>query len=142
MRHSQVVLAICLLFWGGLAVATEPAAAEVAQPSQAESAVAKRAAERWAALVKEDYDAAYAMLSPGFRAKVTPKAYRSRFQGLTDWKEAEVRGVSCEEDTCTVKVYAAYRFLGTAKFPAMDSEYGGEETWVRLDGQWWHVPKQ
>jgi hypothetical protein len=142
MRQSQAVLAVCLLISSAVNIAAESDVTEPVEVSSPESTVATRAAERWAALVQEDYEAAYAMLSPGYRAKVPPKAYRARFEGRTDWKDAEVREVSCEGETCTVKAYATYRFLGTAKFPPMDGEYGGEETWVRLDGQWWHVPKK
>lgn len=71
------------------------------------SATARRASERWAALIAGDLDTAYTYLSPGYRETVTLAAYKSRVRpGL--WKKAEVKSVKCEQSVCRVTMSIVY----------------------------------
>lgn len=108
-----------------------------------EEVVRGKAAARWEAVLSKDYDTAYGFLSPGFRSRQTVEKYRGRFvAGKADWKEAEVVGVACEEESCVVTVDAKYLFAGVPPFPPMEVETQEEEKWVFTQGEWWHVPRR
>jgi hypothetical protein len=108
-----------------------------------EEVVREKAAARWEAVLGKDYDAAYSFLSPGFRSRETAEKYRGRFvEGKAEWKQAEVVGVTCEEESCVVMVDAKYLFAGVPPFPPMEVETQEEEQWVFTQGEWWHVPRR
>jgi hypothetical protein len=104
-------------------------------PRSPEDAVKARAQERWDALLKGDFSAAYGFLSPGSREVVSEKGYVG---GLRKdfWKSAQVERVDCpSKDACEAKVAIEYEFQGRrTKTPL-------SESWVREGSNWWYVQK-
>lgn len=102
-----------------------------------EGLVSQRANERWRALVVADFTRAYSYNTPGFRAVVTPDAYRSRVGAAVIWTGAEAVRVDCPEPTkCNATVRIDFK-------PVLGGRSGGslnthiDETWLLEDGQWW-----
>lgn len=144
MRNKVVKSRLALLLVG--VFLTLPVCVSWANTPQVEAAdedqVMLRAQKRWAALMDERYEDAYAFLSPGFRAKVSIYKYRNRYAGRTDWNSSTIKSVECEQDICEVVVDAEYRFKGVPPFPAYDGKQTFTEKWLKLDGEWWHVPRK
>jgi hypothetical protein len=112
---SGVVAAVAVAVLGGCAALDSRPPEEVLK---------ERAQQRWDALVKSDFKAAYQYLSPGSRAVLTPEAYAA---GLKTgfWKAATVDRVICERpDVCEAVMTIEYEFRGArVKTPL-------KETWI------------
>jgi hypothetical protein len=104
-------------------------------PRSPEDAVRARAQERWEALLKGDFSAAYGFLSPGSREVVSEKSYVG---GLRKdfWKSAQVEKVDCpSKDACQATVAIEYEFQGRRTKTPLG------ESWVREGSNWWYVQK-
>ena len=105
--------------------------------------VDRRAVERWNHLIAHEGEKAYDYLTPGFRATQTREAYAAAMNGRPlQWKSAKFNHKECEEDRCTAYVDVAY----TLKMPggatsSVDSTSTLSETWIRVDGEWYFLPK-
>ena len=113
------------------------------EPPTPEETVTRLSAERWQALFDGDYKKAWEYLGPGFRKRVPLEAYTLRFIGKTQWKNAQMEKVVCEDDQhCVVTVIADYHYVGNEMFPAYDDNALIDEVWIQMDGQWWHIPRK
>ena len=104
-----------------------------------EEQVKARAEQRWATLIKGDFDGAYAFTQPSYRALVSKDEYKKRFGSGGQWKEAQVHSVQCEAERCTVRIRLTTlnmvpQFSRT--LPTITGFF--DETWVRDEGQWWY----
>jgi hypothetical protein len=100
-----------------------------------EEAAGKRSQERWDALVKGEFSAAYGYLSPAAKQLTNEKDYAARFRkGF--WKSAKVDKVECASaDACDALLTIEYEFQGRrTKTPL-------RESWVREGSNWWYVQK-
>lgn len=122
-------LAACLI------VAMAVAGCAAMKPQTAEEVVKERAQARWDALVKGDARAAYAFLSPGSRAVLTPENYATSIR-VGFWKSARVERAVCEaQQTCEAHVTIEYEFQAQRiKTPL-------RETWIREGTDWWYLLK-
>lgn len=119
----------------GLILAMAVAGCAAMKPRIAEEVVKERAQARWDALVKGDAKAAYAFLSPGSRAVLTPESYATSIR-VGFWKSALVDRVVCEaQQTCEAHVTIEYEFQAQRiKTPL-------RETWIREGTDWWYLLK-
>lgn len=104
-------------------------------PRPPEEVLKERVQQRWDAMVKSDFKAAYQYLSPGSRAVMTPEAYASGLKAGF-WKAATVDRVVCEKpDVCDALLTIEYEFRGSRiKTPL-------KETWIKEGSSWWFVQK-
>jgi len=102
-----------------------------------EERVKQRANARWQALVEGKFTEAYSYNTSGFRALVTPDAYRSRTGGSVKWVGATVTNVDCAEAAkCKVQIKLDYKPVLGAKIEGSYSTYL-DESWLLEDNQWW-----
>jgi hypothetical protein len=105
-----------------------------AREASPEEVVKQRSEQRWAAMVAGDLTKAYSYMSPASRESISPELFRNSIR-VGFWKAAQVDNVACEADACEVTVQVTYVFRGsTVRSPL-------RETWVRSEGNWWHVFK-
>jgi hypothetical protein len=104
-------------------------------PGTPEAVVKERSQERWNDLVKGDFRAAYAFLSPGSKSVESEEKYAASLR-KDFWKSAQVDKVECgAPDTCNVSLTIEYEFMGRrTKTPLLES-------WVREGSNWWYVRK-
>jgi len=109
-------------------------------PRTPEEVVAERAQARWDALVARDFDSAYSFHSPGYRAQTQASSFAAlMITRPVRWDNAEVTAVECEEDICNVEVSLAYTAVGApGVLSGMQNERPINETWVKIEGQWWY----
>jgi len=109
-----------------------------------EDSIENRAMGRWDALLSEDVEAAYAFLSPGYRSSVSLMQYqRSILQRQVALTGANYTRSECSEITCKVMISLNYRVSGA--LPGVkhyEGAKGIEESWVKMDGLWYYVPKE
>ena len=106
-----------------------------------EEQVRQRATERWQALVAGQFSRAYSYNTSGFRAVVSPDAYRNRFGGAVTWLGAEVIRVDCPEASkCNALVRVDFRPVLSRKDDVKLSSHV-DETWLLEDRQWWYFQK-
>lgn len=95
--------------------------------------VSERAQARWKAIIGKDFAAAYEYLSPKSRATVTPAGFKAVVSRL-DYRNAELKEVTCDAEVCKVKLAIAY---DTKLMKGVHSPL--EESWVIENGQAWYV---
>lgn len=123
--------------------ATDPARIGKVAGTTPEDIVAHNAKARWDALIGKDFDAAYAYLTPGFRATTSSEAYTKRMLGAAiRWTDAKVRVVRCDDsEVCVATVDISY-FIA-APMPGV-GRVGATtpviEKWLRSGNKWYHLP--
>lgn len=131
----RAVAAMLVAGWcvGLAACASQPAAAD-----DPVAAVTARAAARWQALVKGEFDVAYTFATQGYRAVVSKDAYRTKFGAALSWTGTEVVRVQCPEPSkCTATVRIEFiPMTGLRKGGTMSTHV--DETWLLENGQWWY----
>ena len=105
--------------------------------------VDRRSVERWNFLIAHQAEKAYDYLTPGFRATQTRETYATAMNNRPlQWKSAKFNHKECEEDRCTVTLDVAYALrMGGSPVGTIDSTSSQGETWIRLDGDWYFLPK-
>lgn len=102
----------------------------------------ERVEARWAALVAGDFDRVYEFETPAYRKIYTAQQFRANFgQGLR-WKRIKVVQIDLNQpEVAKVAVEVEYGFYVAGR-GMMDDKVVDTETWLRLDGQWWHQLQQ
>jgi hypothetical protein len=135
-RHPSLGALMLLASFGISSCAVSPVGDGSKAPETADAkreAVKQRVNARWDALIKGDFDAAYALLSPASRETVTLEYFKSHTR-RDSFRKAEIKSVECGADTCNVKLWITY------DHPRMQGvETPMEETWVFDKGQAWLV---
>ncbi len=104
-------------------------------PVESKQAVVRERAEaRWQAIIKGDYPAAYAYLSPASREIVKLGTFEARMKGVVQFTGIKIDTVSCEAAACKVKMWLTYdhKMMKGVTTPA-------EEAWIIDGGQAWYV---
>lgn len=97
-----------------------------------------RAEARWQALIAGDFDKAYEFETPAYRQVYNAKQYRARFGSGLRWQQAKVVTVdlkSPEVAMVTLEIDYSFHVAGTGM---MDNKGSVTETWLWVEGQWWH----
>jgi hypothetical protein len=112
---------------GGLTADT-PAAAK-------EAAVGKRAEERWQAVIRQDFEGAYAYFSPASREVISLGAFTARMSRF-QYRTAKTDKVECEAEVCKVSLTLTYDFppMRMTNVPNLL-----QESWIIERGQAWFV---
>ena len=108
-------------------------------PATPEAAVQERATARWQALIKGDYERAYKLSTPSYRAKSNLARYRGQFGSAVSWEGISVPSVKCEVEKCVATVLIKAKPVSRAR-QIGTLETAVEEVWVQEDGQWWFSP--
>ncbi len=108
-----------------------------------EDAVKERARERLDLVLADDFAGAYEYLSPGYRSGVTLANYqRKMLTRKTQWTDAVVGQSECSGDVCKVRISVDFTIFGAVPgVTRIDSKAGHLEDWVKIDGDWYLVPK-
>lgn len=103
--------------------------------------VDRRAVERWNYLIARQAEKAYDYLSPGYRETKTRESYADAMNNRpVKWMEAKFKRKTCDGDSCQVIVEVKYS-VAVGGAPAMESNSDQSETWIRVDGDWYFLPK-
>jgi len=108
-----------------------------------EQLVQQRAQERWDFLLADQFEEAYAYLSPAQRSRMSLTDYlREQLNRKVRWVSATSESADCEEDICTVtvnmQIVVRGAVPGVSQFK-LDRE--GQERWVRDGDTWYFVPE-
>ncbi|WP_223787065.1 hypothetical protein [Marinicella meishanensis] len=102
--------------------------------------------KRWAAIIEDDFDTAYAYFSPGYQETESIEAFKLRI--LTAkinlrWTQAAFIGSECaDENVCEVKVKIDYSYNFTQRsLGGMEVQTEVLENWIKQDDGWRFVPK-
>jgi hypothetical protein len=110
-------------------------------PQGPQQTLEERAQARWDLLLERDFEGAWAYMTPGFRETTPAFDYAvDAARRPVRWLSAAVSGKECEEDVCKISVLVEYRAPGAPSgMSEIQLSRTIEETWIRLDGQWWFV---
>lgn len=111
-------------------------------PPDPEIAVSERAQERWNLLVARDFSAAWGLYTPGFRETTAERDFAWEMSRRpVRWESAEVVATECDGDRCTASVRVRYHVpAAPAGLNTLRNEREVEETWIRVENQWWFLP--
>ncbi len=104
----------------------------------------RRATDRWKLLVAGDATGAYAYLTPGYRATKTPEQYAEWVRTRQiKWKAALYTDHKCENpDVCKVDMIISAETMLRGISTPQSSAGAISENWLRIDGVWYHLPKE
>ena len=96
--------------------------------------VRERSEARWQAIIKGDYPAAYAFLSPASKEIVKLGTFEAQLKGVVKYTGIKIDRVNCEAAACKVKLWLTYdhKMMNGVTTPA-------EEAWIIDGGQAWYV---
>lgn len=101
-----------------------------------EDIVRERAEARWKSLIAGDWEKAYSLTAPSYRAVVDLDRYRAKVGKAATWVGAEVVGVTCEADACTARVRLDFKPVLGIRSGNLASTHV-DEKWVEEEGGWW-----
>jgi len=103
-----------------------------------------RAQARWDALLAQDFEKAYSYLSPGYRSSVSSRDFEIGFLlRRVGYTSAEYIDSECQNDACDVSMKIGYMIIAPLRgVNVWNSKTTIEEKWIRIDNQWWHLPKK
>jgi hypothetical protein len=107
--------------------------------------VEERAVKRWELLIAHNAAEAYDYLTPGYRATHPKDQYAASMSSRPiKWKKVELMDKDCpEEDTCNVRLIVDFELRIAAGIPGpVASTDVQKEKWLRVKGQWYHLPAQ
>jgi len=143
-RLPHAVLAICM----GLSLAACTAGPPAKTPGAGSSTdrkladLERRAVDRWQLLIDGKPDQAYEYLTPGFRTTVSQQEYaRNAHIGTLKWQSASWRDAECSSaDACEARVLIGYsvRMAGAGDVASVNLQ---KESWLKVDGEWYFLPK-
>ena len=106
-----------------------------------EQVLRQRVRERWEALIRKDWTAAYPFEAPVFRAAYSLEQYQRKFGKGMIWEAAVIDQVSFEGDeVATVYVNVQYQMAKMIAGQVHSFSSLVTEKWIRSDNQWWHIP--
>ena len=111
-------------------------------PSEAQGKkIGERAELRWDNIINKKFDAAYEMLSPGYRQTHDKKEYAEVIGNRpVHWTKATYVGHECESaDVCTVRVSIEFSVL-MPSIGLVKSENVVVEKWLRVESEWFFFP--
>ena len=101
----------------------------------------QRVQERWTALIKHDFDAAYEFNSPTYREAFSSKAFKRNFAtGKITWQRIEVVNIDLKDNdtaTVTIKLHSIIHHLESGRDIPVASN--SNESWIKVNDQWWYV---
>jgi hypothetical protein len=107
-------------------------------------AVVERAQAHWDAVLAGDLETAYTYYSPGFRSSHSLIDYGVAMRTRrVNWTAATYKDHECEESRCTVRFDGVYRVIKPVPgLSEWESKALIEDTWVKVDGEWWYLPEK
>lgn len=106
-------------------------------------ALETRAQARWDAILKGEYAGAYALETPAYRSINDLVHFQLQFAGQVHRESVRVEKVlidPAEDGIATVVMKLDFKTMVANQL--IDSTSYPRETWVKRDGQWWHLSKQ
>lgn len=111
-------------------------------PVKAEERLKRRAQERWAALIDRDFVAAYEYATPSFREIYGAGDFALRYGRDITWLGAEVVKIEPRSPTsAAVHVRVHYEIVEKPTMRDFKMHSIVEEPWIRVNEDWWFVPK-
>jgi hypothetical protein len=104
--------------------------------------VEERALARWNLLVARDGAGAYEYLTPGYRSTHPKEVYAAAMSSRpVKWTKAEFLDKECPDaDTCTVRLVISFELRMAAGVGTVSSIDMQKEKWIRIKGEWYHLP--
>ena len=109
---------------------------------EAEEQLKRRVLERWAALIDRDFVAAYEYATPSFRKIYGAGDFALRYGRDITWLGAEVVKIEPRSPTsAAVHVRVHYEIVEKPTMRNFKMHSIVEEPWIRVNDDWWFVPK-
>ena len=141
-KYATALALICLL--ATLAACSSQPSPKTLGPEE-EAALTQRVTERWHAMEEKDFARTYDYTSPNYRRVFSKAMYLNKFSYSVDW---ELTGVDIlNYDARAAVASVAVRVMSKpAKQTASAAIFGAtpvtvNESWIFVDGQWWHNAK-
>jgi len=100
-----------------------------------EAVVAERATARWQALIKRDYNGAYAYFSTSSREATTLSNFQTRIAAI-EYRAVSIDKVECVAEVCKVRLTLTYDYP-PGKIKGVVTPL--DESWIIDQGQAWFV---
>lgn len=138
-KTSLAAVLVCLVLSTGCGDGSGQGAAAGSPEGAAEEIVSRRATQRLEAMLAGDWDTARGYMSPALRQLTDTRRYAETHARVSNWTDAKVNRVSCEELRCKVEFLITYLmvpFEGEDS-PPLENTRPLEDLWILVDGEWY-----
>lgn len=110
-----------------------------------EDILRERVMAYWGHKINEEFDKAYEFEYPLYKKSVNAVNYIRHFNPNFHWRKCEIDAVKIAEDMAYVDMKMTNEVvIHAAKIPKTEVELKDvivNEQWIKVDGTWYHVPK-
>jgi len=100
--------------------------------------LAKRVLARWNAIIKRNYDHVYDFATPTYRKTFSKEHFFNNYAAQLRYEKAEIREIQFKNPE-----KSSARVVVDVTFTTQDGQFQLTspvvETWIKEDGEWWHV---
>lgn len=154
MMKSILRVSLCATLLTLLAACAGVSSTKGGGASNQEEALMERAIDRWDLLIASKAGEAWEYLSPGYRATHPQNIYAqemsqrpvrwSRVEPFVPMADSTAKPVECDDAglSCNVRLQVHFKIRShLTSVGLLDSSSVVNESWIKLKGQWYLVPK-
>ncbi len=136
---TGVIVFFCLIILSGCSIK------ETVRHASDEEVIRERVMAYWGYKISEQFDKAYEFEYPLYKKSTTLLSYLRHLNPNYHWKKCEIDAVRIAEDLASVDLKITSKAaIHSPTMPRTELEFKdvmATEQWVRVDGTWYHVPK-
>ena len=108
-----------------------------------EEVLRERAMTYWGHKVRQEFDKSYAYEDPYFRKRFNMVKYiKSIDTARARWTAADVESLQINGDSAIIDMKVMVHITVAPSARDIEQEFSLKETWVKVDGIWYHIPKK
>ncbi len=103
----------------------------------------ERAMTYWGHKVRQEFDKSYTYEDPYYRKRFNMIKYiKSIDTARAKWTSANVENLQINGDSAIIDMKVKVHITVAPSARDIEQEFSLKETWVKVDGIWYHVPKK
>ena len=97
----------------------------------------------WGHKIRQEFEKSYSYEDPYYRKRFNMVNYiRGIDTARASWTSSTIEGLKIEGDSAIIDMKVKLRITVTPSVKNIEQEVPIKETWVKVDGIWYHVPKK
>lgn len=97
----------------------------------------------WGHKISQEFDKSYTYEDPYYRKRFNMIKYiKSIDTARASWKSATIEGLKIDGDSAIIDMKVKVHITVAPSARDIEQEFPLKETWVKVDGIWYHVPKK
>lgn len=136
-KTFYITVIFCLIIFSGCA--TKEAVRNISE----EEVLRERVMTYWGYKISQEFDKGYFYEDPYYRKRLNMVKYiKSIDTARARWTSANVENLQINGDSAIIDMKVKVHITVAPSARDIEQEFSLKETWVKVDGIWYHVPKK